>query len=140
MTLEEFLALPESYFPEAVTEAEKYIATHAIGGDKQKANRRSAPAGQLAAVIVSKGRASDFEIQTDQVMCCHCGKFWTWQVGSGRARALCGRCGGISCGPMCPVWPNCVPYEEYIANIEAGRPVWTERPVKVSTGGVLLGT
>ncbi len=114
--------------------------THSIGGDAQIAARRSAPRGQLGAVIVSRGRERDYEHQTEMVRCCHCGRFWQWVHGSGKLRGKCGLCNGLTCGPLCPVGEACVPHEEFLANLEAGRPPWWQRPVSVSMGGVLIGS
>ena len=41
------------------------------------------------------------------------------RVGPGYQRGFCMRCGGFICGPCCAA---CVPAEQYIENIEKGRP------------------
>lgn len=82
-------------------------------------SRRAAPAGQLAGVLVSTPRDGGKEVQTDMIRCCHCQRVWAWVVGSGRWRGRCGCCGGITCGPHCPV-QGCVPALQLIENLEAG--------------------
>lgn len=60
------------------------------------------------------GRVSESETH----LCCHCGGHFVMQKGSGRLRGFCTRCNGLICGPACA---NCVPAEQLLENIEAGR-------------------
>lgn len=64
----------------------------------------------------------------DTVNCCHCGLPMVIRPGSGKVRGFCGRCGGIFCGPHCE---ECVPVEQYLENIEQGRPL-DYRPIRVA--------
>lgn len=65
------------------------------------------------------------EIKT--IMCVHCGGHWIPTPGSGRVRGWCQNCHGFVCGPGCA---ECVPVEQYLENMEKGRPDnW--RPVSV---------
>ena len=61
--------------------------------------------------------------------CCHCQFTWVLQKGSGKVRGFCTSCMRPHCGgPNC--W-ECVPIEQRLENIEAGRPELTPAPVKV---------
>lgn len=52
------------------------------------------------------------------VQCVHCGGHFQMQIGSGRHRGFCMNCNGFVCGPGCF---ECVPVEQYLDNLEAGR-------------------
>jgi len=68
-------------------------------------------------------------------MCAHCGKSWIPVQGSGIRRGVCLRCYGYTCGdPGCDA---CVPMEQMIENMEAGRPL-DYRPIR-AVGGFILG-
>ena len=70
----------------------------------------------------------------DTVQCCHCGRHWVFEPGSGRKRGYCLKCNAITCGnERCDL---CVPIEAQIDNMEHGRPVLTERPLIVSVPSV----
>lgn len=56
--------------------------------------------------------------------CCHCGKHWEVRKGSGIERGFCQNCMGYVCGPSCY---DCIPVEQKLENIEAGRPLLTPR-------------
>lgn len=115
---------------------------YAIAGAKQRDLRRSAPPGKRRSVMVSRDRERDRETVTEYVMCCHCGRHWQYQVGSGRLRGFCLRCNDITCGPLCPVGDNCVPVQQFLENLERGltlQEACRHRPISVSAGGVLLG-
>lgn len=61
--------------------------------------------------------------------CCHCQHTWILKKGSGKVRGFCTNCMGYTCGnPKCF---ECVPSEQRIENIEAGRPELAPRPVKI---------
>jgi hypothetical protein len=61
------------------------------------------------------------EVHQDTVQCCHCGRHWPWVPGTGEKRGFCLKCNGITCGnSRCD---KCVPAEQQIENMEAGRPV-----------------
>ena len=62
--------------------------------------------------------------------CCHCGLHFVVQPGSGRTRGFCMNCNGPVCGPACAA---CVPTEQFLDNLEKGRPV-DYRPIIVPTG------
>lgn len=79
------------------------------------------------------------------LMCCHCGNTWIAKKGSGKKRGLCLCCHGFTCGD--PGCDNCVPFEQQLENVEAGRDIHY-RPIRavggwdsgrVSEGGVFLG-
>lgn len=61
--------------------------------------------------------------------CVHCGGHWAPRPGSGTVRGFCQNCMGPVCGPGCAA---CIPAEQLLENIEAGRPI-VERPVIVPT-------
>ncbi len=67
------------------------------------------------------------EIKT--VMCCHCGGHFQPEPGSGKIRGFCFTCMGPICGPGCQ---ECVPLEQYLSNLEAGRDP-SFRPIIVPT-------
>jgi hypothetical protein len=69
-------------------------------------------------------------IEAATLCCCHCGKHWVPQPGSGRIRGFCQNCCGPVCGPGCA---DCVPVEQYLENIEQGRPE-NYKPIIVSPG------
>lgn len=80
--------------------------------------RRSAPAGQVRGVLVSQAYEGGPEQQVDLCQCCHCQAVFPYVRGSGAVRGWCMRCGGITCGNhLCDV---CVPWQQLIANLEAG--------------------
>ena len=58
-------------------------------------------------------------VRSATIQCAHCGGHWVPQPGSGRIRGWCGQCAGPVCGPGCE---KCVPVEQYLENIEKGRP------------------
>lgn len=61
------------------------------------------------------------------LQCAHCGGHWVPRPGSGRVRGWCQNCQGPVCGPGCAA---CVPEEQLLENIEAGRPL-DFRPIVV---------
>lgn len=69
-------------------------------------------------------------LEVGTLQCCHCGGHWIPAPGSGRIRGFCQRCHGPVCGPGCA---ECVPVEQYLENVEQGRPEWF-RPIVVSSG------
>jgi hypothetical protein len=134
---------PFVFLPDAATESDRYAASNAIAGDRQIANRRSAPRGKLAGVIVSTFTERDKEVVTEEIQCCHCGRNWVYQAGSGNLRGWCGCCSDFTCGPTCPAGTGCVPKEVFLDNLARGLPGWTERPtmaqVPATASGTLLG-
>lgn len=76
-------------------------------------------------VIVQGGDGRTFEADTR--MCCHCGKHWLVQPGSGNVRGFCGKCNAMICGPGCL---ECVPLEKQLEILEG-----TRNPSAVSVGG-----
>jgi hypothetical protein len=62
------------------------------------------------------------------IQCVHCGRHWVARPGSGRIRGFCLRCHGPICGPGCA---ECVPIEQQLDNLEAGRPI-LHRPIVLS--------
>lgn len=80
------------------------------------------------------------------LQCVHCGYIWTPEPGSGRKRGFCTRCNGFTCGRKDCRKNACLPLEQWLENVEAGRPedykpivgrVEAEPPR--SADGVLLG-
>jgi len=87
------------------------------------------PAGHI--VIGDPG--SDRVIERDTLQCVHCGAHFVIQPGSGNRRGFCLCCNGPTCGrPECDV---CVPTEQKLENIEAGRPI-DHRTPRVAVGGL----
>lgn len=69
----------------------------------------------------------------ETLSCVHCQHTWILQKGSGKARGFCTNCMGYHCGaPNC--W-ECVPLEQRLENLEAGRPELTPGPVKILIPG-----
>lgn len=66
-------------------------------------------------------------VAQDTLQCCHCGGHFPVQPGSGKIRGFCTSCMGPICGPGCA---KCVPAEQQLENIEAGRPL-DHRPVRI---------
>jgi hypothetical protein len=71
------------------------------------------------------------EQQLDTVQCVHCGRHWVYTRAVLEAirggLGFCQRCNGITCGQACQA---CVPQEQQLDNIEAGRLDWREyRPI-----------
>lgn len=72
-------------------------------------------------------------VVSDTVQCVHCSRIWKWQVGSGKWRGFCLACNGFTCGTRrCDA---CVPIEQRLENMEAGRPL-DYRPIRVSLSGL----
>jgi hypothetical protein len=66
-------------------------------------------------------------LEVASLQCVHCGCHWVPQPGSGKVRGFCTRCHGPVCGPGCA---ECVPTEQLLENLEAGRELHF-RPTKV---------
>jgi hypothetical protein len=75
-------------------------------------------------------------VRTAVFACCHCGRIWREQKGSGKRRGFCLLCSARTCGDA--ACDECVPLEVQLSNIEAGRDPLTPRPVCVSTAGILV--
>ncbi len=75
-------------------------------------NTRLSPAGY------SIQTGLDEIIEEDTLQCVHCGMHWQVKPGSGNVRGFCGKCSGPICGPKCL---ECVPIEQGLENLEAGR-------------------
>lgn len=58
-------------------------------------------------------------LEVKTLQCVHCLAHWVPEPGSGRVRGWCRNCMGPVCGPGCA---KCVPAEQMLENIEAGRP------------------
>jgi len=76
------------------------------------------------------GQTAEYET----VKCVHCGGHFVLQPGSGRLRGWCVNCNGMICGPDCV---ECVPEEQLLLNLEAGRPA-DYKPIQVSTAGLIV--
>ena len=73
------------------------------------------PAGHIWITDLD-GNVSEY----DTLQCAHCQGHWKVIPGSGRKRGYCLNCAQVTCGrPCCDV---CIPIEQRIENIEAGRP------------------
>ena len=61
----------------------------------------------------------DDKVIADTIQCCHCGKHWIREPGSGKIRGFCTKCHKLTCGDIgcC----KCVPYEKKIELIEKGK-------------------
>ncbi len=65
----------------------------------------------------------------DTRQCCHCGRHFVYRKGSGKIRGWCGTCNDVFCGPQCE---KCVPMEQQLDNMSAGRDVlWMPSSVSV---------
>jgi hypothetical protein len=80
----------------------------------------AAPTGQKSGTLISQIHGTDKVTHTDTISCCHCGRVWIWEPGSGRRRGFCLRCNAFHCGSVqcC----ECRPVEQLLENIEQGRP------------------
>lgn len=92
------------------------------------------------------------EVRCDTLSCCHCMYTWEYVEGSGRLRGFCRKCfdpsrqgSGITCGGIY-CW-ECVPFEQRLENIEAGRHFLAPKaeafnlgaiPTEVSPGGIII--
>jgi hypothetical protein len=79
---------------------------------------RLAPNGYMVLSDPDKGL-----VEADTLQCVHCGAHFRLAPGSGNVRGFCGfcmRCNGPICGPRCR---RCVPMEQQLENMEAGRPL-----------------
>lgn len=74
------------------------------------------------------------EIQEgDTLSCCHCTRHWEVRLGSGRLRGWCSKCQAHTCGsPLCDV---CIPRDQRLDNILAGKPELAPRPAMALVGG-----
>ena len=90
----------------------------------------AAPRQQTGALTITPEDGSPV-VEIPTITCCHCGRVWQWIPGSGRNRGFCLKCNAFFCGPQCQA---CVPQEQQLENLEAGRPV-DYRPVKVLIPG-----
>lgn len=74
--------------------------------------------------------------------CCHCQRTWeapTGSLGGKMAGGFCGKCVGYICrNPDCL---ECIPVEQRLENIEAGRPLLTGRSTMVNVPdlGMIFG-
>ena len=68
-------------------------------------------------------------IEADTLQCVHCGCHWQVNPGSRKIRGFCPTCIGPICGPNCV---KCVPVEQRLENMEAGRPI-EFRPIIIGT-------
>jgi hypothetical protein len=72
-------------------------------------------------------------VEEKTVQCMHCGRHFTMRRGSGKVRGFCMKCNGFFCGPQCE---PCVPMEQQLENMEAGRAV-DHRPIQVPSGALM---
>lgn len=89
--------------------------------------RRMAPRGKASGILISEPIDFDRPVDRETVRCCHCGRIWQWHSGSGRMRSFCGQCAMWTCGPLCPIGDQCIPYEKVIELMEKGY-LWHEIP------------
>ena len=57
-------------------------------------------------------------VESDTLMCVHCGRHWQVKPGSGTIRGFCGKCNGPTCGEKCK---TCVPLEAKFEIVEGTR-------------------
>lgn len=93
-----------------------------------KTNSRLYPASSARIIT------PDSSTEIDMLQCVHCGGHFELRPGSGKVRGFCMRCNGPVCGPQCA---ECVPFEQFLENREAGKPD-NHRPVRVSLSGLIL--
>jgi len=55
----------------------------------------------------------------ETLQCCHCGRHWRVEPGSGRRRGFCFRCNAVTCGAN--ACDTCLPYEKRIEMMERKR-------------------
>lgn len=75
---------------------------------------------EAGTIIISDPGSDKPILEVATIQCVHCGRHWVPSPGSGRTRGFCMNCSGYICGPDCQ---NCVPTEQMLENIEAGRPL-----------------
>lgn len=61
-------------------------------------------------------------VQRDLLCCVHCGYVWCPSPGSGKRRGWCGQCCGFTCGHVACEAKGCVPLEQWLLNVEGGKP------------------
>lgn len=71
-------------------------------------------------IIVADPGADPPLAEIPTLQCVHCGRHFPVRPGSGKIRGVCLRCNGPICGPGCAA---CVPAEQQLENLEAGRPL-----------------
>lgn len=71
-------------------------------------------------VIVADPGSDKPIMEAKTLQCVHCGGHWIPRPGSGTVRGFCMNCNGPICGPGCAA---CIPTEQLLENIEAGRPL-----------------
>lgn len=74
--------------------------------------------GAAGYIQISEPDARVVELETRQ--CCHCGRHWTYQPGSGATRGFCMSCNGLTCGAE--ACNECLPHEAMIELSEGARP------------------
>lgn len=94
-----------------------------------KKNSKLSPAGITIVTSMSTGNS----IQTDTLMCGHCGAHWEMRPGSGNVRGYCCKCSSPVCGPKCA--GKCVPLEAQIDNLSEGKAADADRPMTVGYTG-----
>ena len=89
-----------------------------MAGDRNAA----APIGKRGGTLISTPYAGGPITQQDTVCCQHCSYSSVWVTGSEKWWSICQRCGGLRCGRECCQKNGCIPQEQEIENMEAGRP------------------
>jgi hypothetical protein len=101
------------------------------------------PDSTLLCVPIDGGK----QLEQDLVHCVHCGRMWAvghvfatnvgWRFKDlSKCFGFCSKCNGITCpGEKCQ---KCVPLEQQIENIEAGKPTLTPKAPMISTTGLIL--
>ena len=83
-----------------------------------------------AGLITIADPGSDIPLLEEKTyQCVHCDCHFSVRKGGGVARGYCTRCAGFICGPACE---KCIPVEQMLENIEAGRPLDAEKPTMIS--------
>jgi len=86
-----------------------------------------------AGVLITIPDDGSLETQQDTLQCVHCFRHWVLPRVAALAAAIrgefgfCARCNGITCGKKCQ---ECVHKEQWLENVEAGRPE-NYRPIRV---------
>ena len=86
-----------------------------------------------AGVIIVSDPGSDVIEEIATLQCVHCGMHFTIGHAPKKVRGMCLRCNGPICGPKCA--GKCVPVEQMLENMEAGRPL-DHYPTTVSYCGI----
>lgn len=90
---------------------------------------------RTSGVVITTPLDGSPETIADTVQCVHCQRHWIYLPKSGTKWGYCLNCAGITCGNR-RCGENCVPAEQWLENVEQGRPEGHRRII-VPAGGVI---